>query len=77
MPATIRERATKRWLDLPIHAKALCVVAIPVLGLLLQVNSYLRKPVDFDEFRDMVKRIGFYWLVVNQTPTAATHEGRA
>lgn len=42
------------------------------------VNSYLRKPVDFDEFRDMVKRIGFYWLVVNQTPTAApfAHEER-
>ena len=44
------------------------------------VNSYLRKPVDFDEFRDMVKRIGFYWLVVNQIPataSAAAQEGRA
>jgi CheY-like chemotaxis protein len=42
------------------------------------VNSYLRKPVDFDEFRDMVKRIGFYWLVVNQTPATAplAHERR-
>src|SRR4051812_12470806 len=33
----------------------------------LGVNSYLQKPVDFDEFRSMVKQIGFYWMVVNQT----------
>ena len=32
----------------------------------LGVNSYLQKPVDFDEFRSMVKQIGFYWMVVNQ-----------
>lgn len=34
----------------------------------LGVNSYLRKPVDFDHFREMVKEVGFYWLVINQTP---------
>ncbi len=34
----------------------------------LGVNSYLQKPVDFDEFRSMVKQIGFYWMVVNQVP---------
>ena len=32
----------------------------------LGVNSYLQKPIDFDEFRSMVKQIGFYWMVVNQ-----------
>jgi len=32
----------------------------------LGVNSYLQKPVDFDQFRAMVKQIGFYWMVVNQ-----------
>ena len=34
----------------------------------LGVNSYLQKPVDFDEFRSMVKQIGFYWMVVNLVP---------
>ena len=37
MPGTIHERVQRRWLDLPIRAKALCVVAIPVLCLLLQL----------------------------------------
>ena len=35
----------------------------------LGVNSYLQKPVDFEEFRSVVKQMGLYWLVVNQVPT--------
>ena len=34
----------------------------------LGVNSYLQKPVDFDEFRKMVKLLGLYWLVTNRPP---------
>jgi two-component system, response regulator len=34
----------------------------------LGVNSYLQKPVDFDQFRKMVKLLGMYWLVTNQPP---------
>ena len=34
----------------------------------LGVNSYIQKPVDFDQFRDIVKQLGLYWLVVNQSP---------
>ena len=33
----------------------------------LGVNSYIQKPVDFAQFRDMVRQIGLYWLVVNQS----------
>ncbi len=32
------------------------------------VNSYIQKPVDFDQFRDTDKQLGLYWLVVNQSP---------
>jgi two-component system, response regulator len=34
----------------------------------LGVNSYIQKPVDFNQFRDTVKQLGLYWLVVNQSP---------
>ncbi len=32
----------------------------------LGVNSYIQKPVDFDQFRKVVGQAGLYWLVVNQ-----------
>lgn len=34
----------------------------------LGVNSYIQKPVDFDQFRETIKAAGFYWLMVNQPP---------
>ena len=35
----------------------------------LGVNSYLQKPVHFEEFRGMVKQLGLYWLLINRLPT--------
>ena len=32
----------------------------------LGVNSYIQKPVDFGQFRETVKTIGLYWLLINQ-----------
>ena len=32
----------------------------------LGANSYVRKPVDFDQFLEASKQLGLYWLVVNQ-----------
>lgn len=37
-------------------------------GYQLGVNSYIQKPVDFDQFRNIIKDLGFYWLVINQFP---------
>ena len=34
----------------------------------LGVNSYIQKPVDSAQFRQTVKAVGFYWLVVNRPP---------
>ena len=42
----------------------------------LGVNSYVQKPVDFDEFRKAVKLLGLYWMVTNQPP-AGTGKSRS
>ncbi|MEY2494157.1 MAG: hypothetical protein QOJ45_649 [Verrucomicrobiota bacterium] len=34
----------------------------------LGVNSYIVKPVDFDQFSDCLKQIGIYWLLSNAPP---------
>jgi two-component system, response regulator len=39
-----------------------------VSGYDLGANSYIQKPVDFDQFRETVKNVGLYWLVTNQPP---------
>jgi two-component system response regulator len=37
-------------------------------GYSLGANSYIRKPVDFQEFVVAVRRLGLYWLLLNQPP---------
>jgi two-component system response regulator len=37
----------------------------------LGVNSYIVKPVDFGQFTDTVKQLGYYWLLLNQAPVPA------
>ena len=39
-----------------------------VQGYGLGANSYIQKPVDFDQFRNTVKTVGLYWLLINQAP---------
>lgn len=36
----------------------------------LGVNSYIVKPVDFDQFKEAMRSLGFYWLLLNERPPA-------
>ncbi len=34
----------------------------------LGANSYVRKPVDFDQFVEAARQLGLYWLLINEVP---------
>lgn len=39
-----------------------------VQGYELGVNSYIRKPIDVQQFTEAVQQLGLYWLVLNEPP---------
>ena len=39
----------------------------------LGVNSYVSKPVEFEEFIDAVSTMGFYWILINKPPSEVLH----
>jgi two-component system, response regulator len=47
-----------------------------VNGYHLGTNGYVQKPVDFDSFRNLVKQLGLYWLVVNEPPPPAAFQAK-
>lgn len=39
-----------------------------VAGYGLGANSYVRKPVDFNQFSEVIRGLGLYWLLINEGP---------
>ena len=42
-----------------------------ISGYDLGANSYVRKPVDFNQFTEATRQLGMYWLVLNEAPPNA------
>jgi len=39
----------------------------------LGVNSYIVKPVDFEQFNEVAKHLGYYWLLLNRQPPSISN----
>lgn len=66
-----RVRADERTRPLPVVILTSSREERDVMrGYDLGANSYVRKPVDFNEFLDSVRQLGLYWLILNEAPPA-------
>lgn len=64
-------RGDERTRSLPVVVLTTSVEPFDVeASYALGVNSYIRKPVDFEEFVSAVRQVGQYWLVLNQPRSA-------
>jgi CheY-like chemotaxis protein len=43
----------------------------------LGANSYLQKPVDFEQFRETIRQLGLYWLTMNEPPPVPSRSADA
>ena len=37
-------------------------------GYSLGANSYIRKPVDYEQFTEAIRELGLYWILINEPP---------
>jgi len=67
-----RIRADERLKRLPVVVLTTSKEDLDILKSYdLGANSYIRKPVDFEQFIEAVRQLGLYWLLLNETPPKA------
>jgi two-component system response regulator len=66
-----RVRANDRTKLLPVVILTSSIEEMDrINGYGLGANSYVRKPVDFNQFSEAARQLGLYWLVLNESPPA-------
>ena len=64
-----RLKADERTQNIPIVMLTSSAQDIDInRGYELGVNSYIVKPVDFEQFSEAVRKLGQYWLLLNEAP---------
>lgn len=67
-----RLRAEERTRLLPVVILTSSKEECDILnGYKLGANSYVRKPVEFEQFNEAIKHLGLYWLLWNEAPPVA------
>jgi two-component system response regulator len=62
-----RIRADERTKRIPVVILTSSTEPVDIkTGYDLHVNSFVSKPVNFQDFSEVVQRLGLYWLLVNQ-----------
>ena len=64
-----RMRADERWKLLPVVVLTSSKEEVDLVESYDRgANSYIRKPVDFEQFSEAIRQMGLYWLVLNEPP---------
>ncbi len=67
MPQLKRIRADERTKRIPVVILTSSTEPVDIKsGYDLHANSFVSKPVNFQDFSEVVQRLGLYWLLVNQ-----------